>query len=463
MQTAPTLHDEFSYTGVWWLPDHKETKWPGTLSFKPENGARLDLLVDSDSEQGPLRKYELQRMVGVVLTDNKGFSIGNTFALLNCTYNGIETQPGITNYRFLVSYVLRGFIIFSQTEEIIFKSASAAFSSLGGWMPPDTSIAYEFEQDDSDSEQNPSRTATYQKPAPIEIQLSTIQARLSFTSWLQSKMSSREIHWRQSHSVRIEPDRIRSLQWYIRQIYRIRDLLSFLTGLPVEPRTLDATVSASQIDNTETDQGIRVYHSVRLPKSDEEFYYRMPFPLHRLDNQVQTVFNSWLELNDDQLVPYNLCLDVINNANQFWQFEFLALVQALESFHRNKFEEKGRRQGKYRNEKGTIKKRGADLIDRLRELLDLFPEELSQGPRLDDDFLKRIVITRNYYTHYTSRYRKHAFKGYDLYRTNTRIIPFIAYFLYRGLGISDDVVREGFEATNHRGLWKPRLAEQLTD
>ncbi len=459
MDSIPTLHDEFKYTGLWWLPDQKETKWAGTLSFKPEEGARLDLLlIDEDAERGHPLNNDLQRIVGIAPTDKNELSVGNVFTLLNCQSRGYRVQPGITNYRFHAQYALRGFLWYSLTEEINFKSTSVDFSSLAGWMPPVTSITSEFEEDDS----NKSLTrvdATYHSTPPIEIQLSTIQSSLSFTTWLQSSTGSREIHWRQSHSVRIEPNRTRSLQWYINQIYRIRDLFSFLTGLPVEPKYFDATVSSNQIDNFEIDQKIHIYHSVRQPKTDEEFNYRMPFPLHRLDSQVQTVFNTWLELNEDQLVPYILCLDVINNAHQFWQFEFLALVQALESHHRLNYEKVGRKQGKYKNEKGEIKKNGPDFIDRLQELRELFPKQLSQGPELDDDFLKRVVRTRNYYTHYSSRHREQAFQGIDLYRANTRFIPFVAYFLYRELGISEEIVHEGFEATRYRGLWKPRLQD----
>ena len=456
MYNVPTLHDAFSYTGLWWLPDQEEGKWPGTLSFKPEEGARLELFFDQDKKL-PNLYGKLPRLLGILKVEIEEVYPRNIVTLLDCEVFSSKSISGMPVYVIHVGYILRG-LYYSQEEDIVFKSVSIEYTSLTGWMPPVASISSDMQRDDDDQSLI-QIDAKYQKIPPVEIRVSTIDSKLCFSTWLQSLTSSREIHWRQSYSTKIVPDTSQSLGWYVDEIFRVRDLLSFLTGLPVEPKSIVADVSAQNITNSNSDQTIYVYHSVRLPKQDEEFDFKMPFPLQRLGDQSQDVFETWFNLCEAQLVPYVLCLDVINNAHRFWQFEFLALVQALESHHRLYFEKEGRRQGKYRNEKGEIKKNGPDFIDRLQELREQFPKKLSQGPELVDDFLNSIVKTRNYYTHYTPKYRKHALKNLDLYKANTRIIPFIAYFLYRELGIPDDVVHEGFEATSYRGLWKPRLQD----
>ncbi len=456
MDRIPTLHDEFSYTGYWWHPDHDDDKWAGTLSFKPEEGARLEL-IDVKGQIWPDFEKKFPRLLGIVLVGKEEIAARNIFTLLECESLGGRVQNGISSSVFLVRFVLRG-LWYSLTEKIVFESVNFEFSSLSGWMPPVATITSEFQRDDTDHSLT-RLGATYQKTPSVEIHISAIDADVMFTTWLQSKTSSQEIHWRQSHFIRIVPETAQSLDWYLDQIYRVRDLLSILAGLPVEPKSVHAVVNPIYVDGSDKDHTVHIYHSVRLPKADETYDFRMPFPLYRLGNCAQDVFEKWFELGEDQLVPFNLCLDVINNAHPFWQFEFLALVQALESCHRLFYQVDDHQNESNKTPLAVDKNTRRNLIGRLRDLRELFPPNLSRGSDIEEDFLNSIVRARNYYTHYAPKHRQHAFKSIELYKAITQMIPFVAYFLYRELGIPDKTIFEGFEATRYRGLWKPRMQE----
>jgi len=54
MTETPTMFEEFSFTGHWWLPGDEENRRAGTLTFKPEAGVELELL---DAPEAPDRAY----------------------------------------------------------------------------------------------------------------------------------------------------------------------------------------------------------------------------------------------------------------------------------------------------------------------------------------------------------------------------------------------------------------------
>jgi len=287
---------------------------------------------------------------------------------------------------------------------------------------------------------------------------------LLLSTALVGSTSSRDVDWRQTKFIRIVPATNHSLDWFMDQISRVRDLLTLLSGLPVETKAFEAIVSAKDIDNFNSDLTLDIHHLAQPPKVEDDTGLLMPFPLNRLENSVQQVFHSWFDINEEEKIPFMLCLDVIRNAHQFWQFEFLALVQALESHHRLYFEKEGKKRKKYRHENGKVKKKGPDLIDRLKELRENLPNDFHEAESLSDNFLNSVKDTRHYYTHYKSKDRAKAFKELELYDAIARLVPFIAHFLYKKLGIPEESILEAFDKTRYRGLWqRPRLDSPETD
>ena len=457
MESNPTLHDEFSFTGHWWLPDKEDDKWFGTLSFQPGKVAKLELFVDTAIEWLTL-DINMPRVLGSVIIEDKVPSASNIFTLLNCVHSGSRSQSSITKASFNVNFVIRG-LWYSLTEEIRFKSANVEYSSLTGWMPHVVSIASEMKQD---SDLSLARLdARYEKTPSREIRLPSFNTSLFLNTDVEGNTSFHEIHLRQSKSISIVPDTKQSLKWFVDQIFVIRDLLSLLSGLHIEPKVISAVVSANDIANSKIDLTLYIYRSVRLPKVDESTDFGMPFPIKLLGNQAQQAFRAWFDLSEDERVPYSLCLDVINNEHGYMKFEFLALVQALESHHQLYFEHEGRKRKRYKTKEGKVKKNGPDLMDRLKELREHFPED----PVSDDDFLNSVKDSRHYYTHYNPKKRIRALKDAKLYAAISRLVPLVAYFLYHRLNISDEIIFEAFKKVSYRGLWqrpipKPRELEQ---
>ena len=200
--------------------------------------------------------------------------------------------------------------------------------------------------------------------------------------------------------------------------------------------------SGAESQNVAGNQSYAAY--ARTLELDRLSNYGMAFPFEHLESEcfrVADVFNNWFERVEKFEVPYALCLDVINNEHSFHEFEFLALVQALESYYQEVHEEINNPQPR----------------DLLRELYSELSSELQVHVALDEEFLANIIHTRNYYTHHNPGKREKALKGQDLYDAITRLAAFVVAVLGKELEIPEDKINRAFERTEAPGLWsRPR-------
>ena len=193
---------------------------------------------------------------------------------------------------------------------------------------------------------------------------------------------------------------------------------------------------------------VNIYRNVRSVDWDEDSNRNMAFPLARLGDSTATVFQKWFSLSEEEQVPFKLCLDVINNTHRFWQFEFLALVHALESYY----------QVTHPNEN---KPRLRKCLTCLRRDL---PIEIRSKLGFDHKFQKRIIDTRNYYSHYNPNNREGAYREFDLHFAILRMLPLVATVLYRQLGIPDDKILSLIQRVKHYelALWQRGELRPLT-
>jgi hypothetical protein len=239
-----------------------------------------------------------------------------------------------------------------------------------------------------------------------------------------------------------------TLDWFCEQIDRLRDLLSFLAGVPVQIEGIETEIETMYVGYKTVSGPVNIYRNVRSVNWDEDSNRNMAFPLAQLGESTETVFQKWFSQSEEEQVPFKLCLDVINNTHRFWQFEFLALFHALESYY----------QVTHPN----------DIQPSLRKCLvclrrDL-PIEIRSKLGFDHIFQERIINTRNYYSHYNPDKRVKAYKDFELYQAILRMLPFISAVLYRELGIPDDKILRLIQRVKHNelALWQKGELRPLT-
>lgn len=116
------------YEGEWWFPKLPEKKFQGTLTFTPEEGCSLNVLVFETTNEMPEEKIDL------IL----GASADGKKTLYKClvankrthwTNDGINTE----NITFNVRFIFVG-THFDSTDQIKFNEMSARYAYLDEWV-----------------------------------------------------------------------------------------------------------------------------------------------------------------------------------------------------------------------------------------------------------------------------------------------------------------------------------------
>ena len=449
MTESPNLNDEFSYLGFFWLPELPDMKWAGRITYKPETGISLDLYNDKDFEfkyQGnrgviehshPSPPDYKKKFLGEVLQSARYVSLLGNHRISEDTGNNVFFK----HYR--PEYLLIGRDLCSPEDINLnsnLNSAIVTYSSLRGWMWLGSPFNRKIEGRDI--------TLSYTLGRKLlEFDIPAIESKLLFYEGIKDSPGGSGHEITRHSSIEIEPDSPQTLGWFCEQIDSIRDLIAFLAGVPVESKRirvgLDEEVSKTGY--------VDVYRHVRSVKMDEDFNNKMTFPFTSLMDLVPAVFQAWFAQTEEDRVPYNLCRDVIFSKDPYSKFEFLALVHALESHHRNLYRENRRKE-----QDKTVKqdKREPSLLERLKELRSKVPKDLLNNPGLSDDFLRSVRDTRHYFSHYNPEDREKALVGNDFYEAINRLIMFVAAVLYRKLSIPDETILEVFRRADFSGLWQ---------
>ncbi len=446
------LYEEFSYMGYWRRPEDRKKKWAGRVSYDPESGIELELIAEEGEFASLLDPPEHEEVLLGTLPDSPYWItvLGAWRSETDVKYPEAPTE--MVRYKFRAQYLLVGHW-FRSPRTVLLNSVELTFSSLRGWMwtqPP-----FLRERNLYDDTTN-GRYILSRK----EFFVPSIESKIVLRDVVEEKSDHSERHQERECFIRIESETPKSLECFVKLIGKTRQLLAFLTGMPIQRKSI--VVPPGEVDSLLG--RVDIYFFVNPPKEDATDNYGMPFQYSMLGNLTPSVFQAWFQRDEESTVPFDLCLDVIYNEQKYSRFEFLALVQALESHHRLHFEEQGKKKQRYKYANGKVKRKGPDLIDRLEELFENLPDFLLLDSSLNKNFLQLVKDSRNYYTHYNSRDHEKAMKGLDLYNAISHLVPFIGYFLYSKLNIPDEKVSEGFSLAAHKGLWsRPNLYPLLPD
>ena len=471
----PTMFEDFSYTGQWWVPEKPETKIAGKLSYVSGAGIVLVLLgniphlpasleqLRKEIDQNKLRLLpDRNRMIYGDVLEHPSRVVLLNIELTDLTTHFDERKLEMSEFRqhFRAAYLFSGhWFPISIDNSVLLTEAHTAFSSMRGWMRsefPD-SLGVVIDRIKTADEQWTS-SSTYMTDAYHQLKrfrISKMTAELALLAGFYfASPDGIDLYRKREGVVAIHPDQPRTLEWFIRQNNRIRDLLSFLTGLPVEKKSVLADVLQTYPPSKPSNDGhgnsedtapsadtVHIHHFIQPPQLDEIHADKIAFSLSHLGEVIPAVFEAWFNLTTDEWVPFALCLNVIKSEGNYPILDFLALANALESHHRNEFQSNK-----------------LDLWIRLKKLEQKLPQFLRNELALGASYLETIRDSRDYYSHYDPQIKEHRdiLEGDRLDDAIRRLIPFITYFLAQKLTIKDEIIQKAFDFKRKGGyaLWQ---------
>ncbi|MFT3831338.1 MAG: hypothetical protein QM691_16700 [Opitutaceae bacterium] len=137
-----------------------------------------------------------------------------------------------------------------------------------------------------------------------------------------------------------------------------------------------------------------VRHQEAVAKIDR---FEVLIPFDHLKGRSQSVISAWMDLQEKATPAINLFLSALVDEHTYMNFRYLSLAQSLESLHRR-----------------VVHPRDMNFDKRLTAQMRPFEKHFGDEAARKD-LIRRIVATRNYFTHYDEKLSAFASHNYDLW------------------------------------------------
>lgn len=227
--------------------------------------------------------------------------------------------------------------------------------------------------------------------------------------------------------IRILPDHPQSPDWFIALGFRLENFFSLLFGTSIPLKYV-------QLSQGEEVGWVVQKVNARKEKINRQLWVQCEY------EQAASALRQWFAVpSDDQLVELTL-LGSLRNSKLYVETEFLTLVQALEGFGRIRFGGKKRRDIKFK-----------DAIEKTYHLFRPETAKKISGER--EAFVKKVIQTRDYYTHLGNQKGTSAAKTMkELFLLNKRLHAFLRGAMLIDLGIPEGTISNAviYQATRWR-------------
>jgi hypothetical protein len=441
---------EFEYKGIWWIPNNPENKVSGILKFSPEEGTILDLIGS----------FENDNHIEIIL--GKSYD-GKDITLYNC----FEKERSFNTSGFSKSSVYVGMIFvgahFHKKKDIKFKELFIHYSHLDEWV----NISGFNIKNGLDEKV----IIEYKCPEPIQVNIKDYKISIYFQPTISSRLQ-KEVNIKQKTYIKVESSEEKEYCEYTNITYHIQNFLSLGIGEPIYPLEIKGT---TEINKKEIIEGKFSYPKVEIfyklldiskMTRKEIIPFNMLFTFKDISSRFETFLKTWIEKEELLKPVYNLYFGTLYNSKMYLEHEFLSSIQAIESYHSRvyggkyltdeeyneiynsfisfintidtKEELKKRLKDylKYGNE-FSLRKRLKELIEKHQDVVVLFIDKKDQK-----SFINKVVVTRNYLTHYDKSKEKDIINNYELFILTQKLKLLLEICLLHELGFSKEEIKD---------------------
>jgi hypothetical protein len=491
--------DEREYRGHWWLPDQFDERVGGVANYSPANGPTVELFDSLVPTAEAMTNTVRHDRIHGLTTD------GDAMVLLGCkmtNFSNKHTQTArVSTSEYVARYLLKG--DFFYRNNISFDSVRIGFPLLEEWAelisprpihPPSEMPVIGSAGDKLGIEA--------EIPTQKEVWIDGDQIKLS-------SHVNRDFDVFRGGSVtgtmefRIEPRRPAvPLSEYLDHIKTLRDFVAFAVNRPVNPRFVNGVLGEGRKKIT-----VNVMYSFQETYDIPESLHPKStlFQLPDIEGRFAEVLQNWYSMNDNLESVVNLYFAIQYSTGLYADNTFIMLMQAFESYHREKYGGKYESTEKYENmiadlqsfisgdlshvyadptsfksttlpcDVSELKNLNeqydidSDLVNKLTRGVLEHANEYSLRKRLKDvvseyesllndlphnivDKQHKIIETRNHITHQTQDPGPIVATDSDLVKLNWGLEQFLAVCLMTELGIPEDHITERLKRKYSRSI-----------
>lgn len=440
------IKEELKKSGYFWLPENEDKKIPGTLSILDGGEIELEVVGLFDESIEALNgNDDLRRIVGHVEKD--GF-----VTLENCFYRKKNIAfGGISKSTVHVNKVISG-VAYDKDEAITFNTVSFTVEGLNEWVGI-TGIEI------SRSSDYKTATITYTPQQEIVYNLQTgFKLHIFFGYTLPGSDNTTEASITHRTYFKLSSNDAKEFSEFSKIVHRITYLLGF---------AIDSTVTISDVSATSNEIVREISKGKTIPVPMKLYYPSLPFSdnvpkidTHKMlfrfadiSENAEHVFNQWLSTYSIIRPSLGLYFSAVSGDYKYLDGKFLALAQALETYHRRTSNETLKDEADFRamiasilwscpkqNRKWLLGRlyhgNEINLGQRIKRIIEPYKSYIgSQKQR--KKFIRNVVNTRNYLTHYSEELEKDSLKGLELWSLCQKMEAVFQLHLLQQLGFKE--------------------------
>lgn len=440
------IKEELKKSGYFWLPENEDKKIPGTLSILDGGEIELEVVGLFDESIEALNgNDDLRRIVGHVEKD--GF-----VTLENCFYRKKNIAfGGISKSTVHVNKVISG-VAYDKDEAITFNTVSFTVEGLNEWVGI-TGIEI------SRSSDCKTATITYTPQQEIVYNLQTgFKLHIFFGYTLPGSDNTTEASITHRTYFKLSSNDAKEFSEFSKIVHRITYLLGF---------AIDSTVTISDVSATSNEIVREISKGKTIPVPMKLYYPSLPFSdnvpkidTHKMlfrfadiSENAEHVFNQWLSTYSIIRPSLGLYFSAVSGDYKYLDGKFLALAQALETYHRRTSNETLKDEADFRamiasilwscpkqNRKWLLGRlyhgNEINLGQRIKRIIEPYKSYIgSQKQR--KKFIRNVVNTRNYLTHYSEELEKDSLKGLELWSLCQKMEAVFQLHLLQQLGFKE--------------------------
>lgn len=412
--------DAKSFDGWFWLPNRSEQKCPGNLTIQQNGSAYLELIGCFDSDPSQWNTVlTVPRIVGMAegelpVTLDRCVYSQKAFPFMDVPKSKLHVG---------IAYVGLGY---DSNEQFAFESFEFSVEGMDEWHQK-TGFTV--------GAARPPFEISYRLPDPMKLwETDELVLWLVFSCCGPSMPAITSASISQSSKFRLTGTRLLTFDQFSAITHKIVHFLCLATGETVSVFDVIAR-SPTQFppDGSESRLSAAVYYESRSfaeapPEIDR---FRMLFHLDQLPGGTQNSFGRWVNVHLKATAAMNLFFSVRAGEHSFLSGRFLSLAQALETYHRRSYDTVRMPKENYDKMIQALQEtcppeyrtflagrlmhgNEPSQRERFAELLVPFAKHFGDDAE-QQCLLKRIVDTRNYYTHYADGGKTKAARGRNLW------------------------------------------------
>ena len=447
------LYEPIETHGYFWLPEDPENKLPGNLFISETGRIRVeviglfsDTLTATKNLMGGIAS-ETDRILGIV-------EEGGRVTLKDCLYQPrrLGLSGGLSGSTIIAQLALVG-ANFDMQEEMAFSEFRISVDGLEEWL---FISGIQIEQDFEDR----SGSISYRLPDEIPISLPDgVDLEINFAlSFPEVSFPVTRAGVTQETRMHLTSDEPKSMEFGLSLARKLSNFLSLALDQSVSFRSIEV-LSGPDFGNALAGptQPVKVYGQF-IPMAERESpirWHDILFKYSEVEGRLEELLAAWLQNYADLEPVLNLYFSNKSNTFQYLDVKCVHLAQAIEALHRvtnperkaileQEFEviqetllrccpQKHRDwlEGKlmYANE--------PSLAQRVREMIEPFKHWLGNKKRRKR-FIREVVETRNYYTHFSGGRKQAATSVTELQELHDKLDTLFQISLLRQIGFGDE-------------------------